>query len=252
MLKEFAAAEAAANALAKALTESETELSTIVWQNREYQEKIKLAQNDNVRLSLENEELNVRILAVDQELSKSNDLVDALQNDVETFQYRQKHYEKLIRKCKDATEIYKSKVSTLRSQMAEEGKVVTLEAYKKVVHSSECLSNAFAEKQAQVQHLKNRIRSLESIVEKRHSDKMRGGNLSLGKSDQKGITVRDDKVPQQRLYQNRAALMQKMVQKARFKNSLGARSKNPLESHNCNVSPAKYMSTSVFVGKENM
>jgi len=168
MLTEFAAAEACANALAKALTESESELAGILVENRAYREKYAKLEQENKQLSAENKQLNAQMAAIDEELKSSHQLIDNLHKELDTHQSRQKNYDKLIRKCKAATELYKSKVNGLRAQLVGGENVVPLEAYKKAVDSSEFLSKCLKEKESEVQHLTDRIRTLEIMIKKKH------------------------------------------------------------------------------------
>ena len=277
LLKEFAAAEACANALAKALTESETELSIILQENKEYKEKIAKLEKDNAHLSSENKELTIQMASIDEDLKNSNKLIDSLQKDLNSYQFRQKNYEKLIRKCKAATELYKSKVNGLRSQLTDGGNVVPLEDHKKIVDSSESLSKVLAEKELHIQILTDRIRNLELIIKKKicvqtgkeiEQQKKSNSDRNVMETSPSSISIKnvncssaslvtENVASRQSARRSRTALLQRMQNVSQSKFSKGGskiNKRSPLGTHSGNIA-TKYVHTSNFVsggGKENV
>ena len=67
---------------------------------------------------VENRHLASELSAIDVELKSSHKIIDSLYKELDKHQAQKSDYEKLIKKCKNATEIYKSKI---RSQFAKTG-----------------------------------------------------------------------------------------------------------------------------------
>ena len=233
LLKEFAAAEACANALAKALTESESELCVIVHENLRLKAKVDMLEKENHQISSENRELTLQLAAMDKELI-------SLHSELDTYQSRQQNYDKLIKKCKAATELYNRKVYEYKAQIAERGDVVPVEIYKQAVESSSILEISLREKESQVQHLTERIYNLENIIKKTHFN---GSSVEPHKSRKPGTACPA---------RGRAALLKKM-EKVRHSQDTSSQSKRSALG-DFNANSLSRLSTAPFVstGKENM
>lgn len=168
LLKEFAAAEACANALAKALTESETELSVILHENSTLKNKIKNLEFSYEKATTENKTLSEQISSIEKDLENSHLVIDNLQNQLSSYQTRQIHYDKLLAKCKSATELYKSKIEGMKARLAKGCDFVPKETYEKVVESSQYLAKSLEEKDIQIKHLTERIYNLENFIKSKH------------------------------------------------------------------------------------
>ena len=238
LLKEFAAAEACANALAKALTESESELCVIVHENLRLKAKVDMLEKENHQISSENRELTLQLAAMDKELI-------SLHSELDTYQSRQQNYDKLIKKCKAATELYNRKVYEYKAQIAERGDVVPVETYKQAVESSSILEKSLKEKELQVQHLTERIYNLENIIKKTHFN---GSSVEPHESRKPGTASREIHRP----VRGRAALLRKMEKVRHSQDTSPQLKRSALGDFNANslsrLSSAPFVST----GKENM
>jgi len=237
LLKEFSIAEACANSLAKALTESESELSTILRENSSLKAKVDVLEKENHRIYGESKELTEQMAAMGKELNM-------LQSELETYQCRQTNCDKLVKKCKAATESYKKKVNEFKAQIANGGHAVPIDIYKNVVKSSNMLAKSLKEKELQVQYLTERIHNLESInIKKKYS-----GDSSESRKSNNNAVAKERSRP----VRGRAALLEKMQ-----KVQSGAKGVSPLQKRAalkaCNVSrTSRLSSTFVFAGKENL
>jgi len=212
-------------------------LSTILRENSSLKAKVDVLEKENRRIYGESKELTEQMAAMGKELNM-------LQSELETYQCRQTNCDKLVKKCKAATESYKKKVNEFKAQIANGGHAVPIDIYKDVVKSSNMLAKSLKEKELQVQHLTERIHNLESInIKKKYS-----GDSSESRKSNNNAVAKERSRP----VRGRAALLEKMQ-----KVQSGAKGVSPLQKRAalkaCNVSrTSRLSSTFVFAGKENL
>jgi hypothetical protein len=232
-LVEFAAGEACANALAKALTESESELSIIVQENKIFKNKAAKLVGENIRLGQKNTNLTLQISAFDEELKSSNALVDRLYKDLDKYKTKQKSYEKVIKKCKNAAELYKTKMAGLRSQL-NQGETVPIAKYQTAMDSVQSLTRSLKVKENEVEKLSFRIRNLENMIEENRNDAAspKSSPTIFMESQDIGVHV---KSPASKLTPRQAALRAlggRAALKEKMKKSRGV--STPLKGHDAN------------------
>ncbi len=223
---------------------------------------------ENVTLGHEKKKLSEQILAFDMELKSSNALVDRLYKDIDKYQTKQKDYETVIRKCKNAAEVYKKKMDGLRSQLEGAKSMVPIGRYQKAVGSVKSLTRSLQVKENEINRLTQRIHQLEAIVtesdgssnmekstSKSLSSTCETDNINDGPKDSSPSSVvsRHETI---RALGGRAAMRERMV-KARRSQTNGKGSVNnraalkPLHENiasTSNTSASSYISTH---GKEN-
>ncbi len=238
-------------------------MSSVLQENKEGREKIAKLERDNKLLETTNEELANKITSIEDNLRSSNVLIDSLQKDLSSYQMRQKDYEKLLRKCKNATEVYKSKVKGLKLQLSsqQDTNMVPLNVHKKVLASSEYFSKLLEEKESHVQNLTDRIRNLEMILNKQLLLEKSCESNPAQKKDRKvndvtpiptTISKEDAGGPRH----SRSELLRRMksADQSKFASGSSRSTRLPLGARNNNIA-TKPLQTSNFVlssGKENL
>lgn len=208
-----------------------------------------------------NTNLTLQISAFDEELKSSNALIDRLYKDLDKYKSKQKTYEKVIKKCKNAADLYKTKMAGLRSQL-NQGETVPIAKYKTAMDSVQSLTRSLKVKENEVEKLTFRIRNLETMIEENHTN----DTLSPKPSPSTTIETRDVGVlvksptsnltPRQvalRALGGRAALKEKMKKSRGISTPLkghdaNRKALNPLQSNNASSNTSYFVSVG---GKEN-
>lgn len=213
-------------------------MSCILNENLILKEKLKNLESDNDQLHGDKKELITQMTSLEKELNHDRLIINSLQRDVNTYKTRQVQYDRLLAKCKTATELYKSKIKGMREYLTKKSDYVSKERYEQIVESSLLMEKALVEKEMQIKHLIERILNLENMIKRTHVNE---SDYSTGKqtfsrdlSSPKHLTV--SKTFQQTT-RGRAALLQKMkMQSAKgFVSPKDARS--VLGMHNSNIAP---------------
>ena len=225
-------------------------MSCLLNENLVLKEKVKNVESDNDQLRRDKEALITQMTSLEKDLNDDRLLIDCLQRDINTYKTRQIQYDKLLAKCKNATEVYKSKIQGMKKYLTNKSDYVSKEQYEEIAESSQLLEKTLAEKEMQIKpHLTESIRNLENIIKRTHVDESDNstGKQSFARdfSSSNHVTVSKAHL---KTTQGRAALLQKMKRQSAIASATDARL--VLGLHNSNIAPRNTPSDELIVWED--